>query len=572
MPAGTSHPAHEPNTSERLAQLEARLARLEEYVGAGSRGWAPAEAGAERRGTAREGLAHPGSRSEEDFEFEVGQNWFARVGILALAAGGGFMLTLPYPSLPAAAPTFVGWAVAVALLLLAEVSAPWLALVSNYVRGAGMALLYCATLRLFLFGATHALTADGWLCRALLLLAVAVNFAIALRCRSQWLTGLALATGCISAVVIGSPWFALVVIVLLSLLSVAASTYQRWPAVLLAGMVMTFGTYLAWAVLANRGGTGRLLVSEPALAPAFLLLTALVFGAAPLLRHSDQSADPITNVCAFANCVLGYGIFLLHTATAFQNVFAPAHAAASVLFLGLAVVYRNRHHSHVSTFFFAMTGYAALSMAIIKLSAAPDVFVWLSLQSVLVVATAVWFGSRFIVVANFLIFALVVAAYILVQQRETGISIGFGIVALISARLLNWQQHRLELKTDLMRNAYLLSAFFVFPYALYHLVAGRYLALAWVALALVYYALNLIVRSQKYRWMGHATLVLTTIYVVIVASSRLDPIYRVLSFLTLGTALLIVSLSFTRARRQQPRGAIAEAAARSPANADSTAP
>jgi hypothetical protein len=68
---------------------------------------------------------------------------------------------------------------------------------------------------------------------------------------------------------------------------------------------------------------------------------------------------------------------------------------------------------------------------------------------------------------------------------------------------------RLELKTELMRNAYLLSAFVVFPYALYHLVPGRYVGLAWVGLALFYYLMNLIVRSQKFRWMGHVTLLFT---------------------------------------------------------------
>ena len=48
----------------------------------------------------------------------------------------------------------------------------------------------------------------------------------------------------------------------------------------------------------------------------------------------------------------------------------------------------------------------------------------------------------------------------------------------VTARLLNWQQSRLELKTGLMRNAYLLSAWLVFPYALYHLVPGKDVGLA----------------------------------------------------------------------------------------------
>jgi uncharacterized membrane protein len=58
-------------------------------------------------------------------------------------------------------------------------------------------------------------------------------------------------------------------------------------------------------------------------------------------------------------------------------------------------------------------------------------------------------------------------------------------------------------------------------------------------------------RNQKYRWMGHATLGLTTIYLVVVSLGRSDPGNRVVSFLVLGAVLLIVSLSFTRARRKK---------------------
>jgi uncharacterized membrane protein len=101
-----------------------------------------------------------------------------------------------------------------------------------------------------------------------------------------------------------------------------------------------------------------------------------------------------------------------------------------------------------------------------------------------------------------------------------------------------------------MRNAYLVGAWLVFPYALYHLVSGKYVGLAWVGLALSYYALNWIVQNQKYRWMGHATLLLTLCYVVVVGTSRFEPVYRVLSFLVLGTVLLIVSLVFTRLRKR----------------------
>ena len=59
----------------------------------------------------------------------------------------------------------------------------------------------------------------------------------------------------------------------------------------------------------------------------------------------------------------------MHTAAAFPSNFVAAHLAASVMFLVLAVVFWLRSHSYASTIFYAMTGYAALSMAIIKATA-----------------------------------------------------------------------------------------------------------------------------------------------------------------------------------------------------------
>jgi hypothetical protein len=221
--------------------------------------------------------------------------------------------------------------------------------------------------------------------------------------------------------------------------------------------------------------------------------------------------------------------------------------------LGLAAAFWQGEHGRITTFCHAMTGYLALSAAIVKFQPTPEVFIWLSGQSLVVVATALWFRSRLIVVANFFIYAAIVLAYMQVAREESGISVGFGVVALLTARVLNWQKERLELRTEFMRNAYLASAFVVFPYALHHLVPQAYVSVSWVGVAVIYYLLNLIVRNPKYRWMGHLTLLLTVGYVIVAGVTRLPPAFRIASFLVLGSALLAVSLIFTRVRtRRKP--------------------
>ena len=158
--------------------------------------------------------------------------------------------------------------------------------------------------------------------------------------------------------------------------------------------------------------------------------------------------------------------------------------------------------------------------------------------------------------ANFVIYLAVIIGYATLAQEESGISLGFGLVALLSARILNWQQHRLELRTEFMRNAYLAAAFVVFPYAMYHLVPQGYVSLSWVGIGIFYYLMNFLVKKQKYRWMGHLTLLLTVLYVLIIGIIQLEPTYRILSFLVLGSVLVAVSLFFTRLMaRKRSRGA-----------------
>jgi hypothetical protein len=558
MPDVTSPSVSDPSTADRLAQFEARLARIETHLGltAGPipTTLAPSPAATETAAAPSEVVAAPAATTQQaadDLELEVGQTWFASVGILVFALGGGFMLTLPYPGLPAAAPSLVGLAAAAGLFFVAHRWERAFELVAGYLRGAGMALLFCATLRLFFFGAQPALSITSPVAPALLALAVALNLTIALRRNSPWLTALALATGSGSVLALGSAWWALGSLTALATLTAIMSLRRRWPAVALVGFGLIFFTYALWAVGNPVRGGAFHFVTEPPIAPAFMLLYAIGFGALPLFRPAEDADDPFSIAGALAACAIGYGIFLIHTAATGPKTFAGAHLGASALFLALAVVFWTRRHSYAATFFYAMTGYAALSMAIIKLAASPDVFVWLSLQSVMVVTTAIWFRSRSIVVANFLIYVAVVLAYVVVKERETGISLGFGVVALVSARILNWQKHRLELKTELMRNAYLLSAFTVFPYALLHLVPVNATGLAWIGMAGIYYVLNFVVRNRKYRWMGHGTLLLTAVYLVVAGGRQLAPAWRVATFLMLGAALLVVSLTFTRLRRRE---------------------
>lgn len=317
------------------------------------------------------------------------------------------------------------------------------------------------------------------------------------------------------------------------------------------GLVLTFVAILLEAMNNPVLGHPLLLVASPLWSTLILLPCIATFAVGVLLRKDHRPEDWLQGAEAFTTIFLGYGILSWLTVSAEPGIFIAVHLASSALLLGLAVAFWVREKSSLATFFYAMAGYLALSIAIVKGFASPSVFVWLALQSIVVVATAIWFRSRFIIVANFIIYLSIIVSYLVVVQEETGLSLGFGIVALTSARILNWQKHRLALKTEAMRNAYLGIAFLIFPYALYHMVPRPYVSLSWIGIAGLYYALNGVIKAQKYRWMGHLTLMLTVLYVVIVGIIQLEPGYRIMSFLALAIALLAVSMAFTRLRSRR---------------------
>ncbi len=546
----------DPALAETLQSIERRLARLEARLDlAPIDDAAAADLAAVRAASAdtRDIDAAGEPAGEQDLEFVVGQNWLASVGVLVLTFGVGFALLLPLAGLPPYLPSLIGGVVALVLLALAFRWHTTFELVAGYFRGAGMALLYFSVLRLFFFGAEHVLSVDRLAGRLLLLAIVAANIAIALHRQAAWLTALALFTGFVSVVAIGTPAVVFVGVTVLLAIGAWAAVTRGWPWLQLFLIPAGYIAHLLWLI--NRPWQGRSveLASRPAAGLYVVLAYVLINAMASLLRRDRDEESFATILAVLLNCNMGYLLFVLATMGGAPAHFGPAHFAAAVVFLGLAIAFWKLVRSQITTFFYAMTAYLALSVALAKLVAVPELFVWLSAESLLVVATALWFRSKLIVIGNFFVFLGIVVAYMVAATSESGISISLGIVALLTARILRWQKERLALRTELMRNAYLASGFVIFPYATYHLVANAWVPVSWVAVAVAYYVMNLVVRSPKYRWMGHLTLLLTAFYMIVVGIFQLAPAYRIASFLVLGSVLLIVSLIFTmvRAKRRE---------------------
>jgi hypothetical protein len=155
-----------------LKDLEGRMSRIELHLGLGNT--------VQEVVPSAPGILEPGEESEDALETQVGENWFAKVGIVVLALGIVFLLTFPYQNLPSYAPSAIGYVLVGGIFALSRYWKRSFQQVSRYLLGGGLLLLYFTTLRLSHFGPTPALTNTP--VELILLLAVVI---LNLRIRSR---------------------------------------------------------------------------------------------------------------------------------------------------------------------------------------------------------------------------------------------------------------------------------------------------------------------------------------------------------------------------------------------------
>jgi hypothetical protein len=548
------NPSDEPRSpstegiEETLRRLEARIARIESYLQLGP--LLP-----ETR--TQEGIAAPGATAqaasddekEAALELKIGEFWLARVGIVALLVGTAFFIAYPIAILPPLLHSLIGYSSVVGLFFFSRLWRSTYPYLSRTLFGGGMILLYYATLRLHFFTG-HPVIANKAVALAGLIAVVGVHFYFAARRKSELLTSIAVFLGYTTALMGDAAHFTLPMVAVTSAAAVYFLLKYRFQAVVLLGVVLAYLTHLLWLFGNPILGHPLQAVAEHQNNLVYLFIYAAIFVLPNFLREEDSFSDVTKFLLPLLNGAGFYGMALLVTITFFSAERAGLNFLISAFFLAAAILGWVLRHSRYATSFYACFGYLALSAAIFARFETPQYFIWLGWQSLLVISTAIWFRSKIVVVANTLIYLGIFLAYLIAAPSTAAVNVSYAIVALLSARLLNWKTERLALKTELMRNAYLASAFVIIPYGLYHAVPRNYVSLSWLGAAVFYFIMSLILKNKKYRWMAILTLFLAVIYVFIVDMARLDAGYRILSFLALGVALLVISLLYARSRKK----------------------
>ncbi|MFQ5705990.1 MAG: hypothetical protein ACE5HO_00985 [bacterium] len=521
----------------RLARIEARLdirSATSPEPGAGNK---PAPAALrENRGT--------GSLAEDSIEFKIGAYWLAHVGSVVLLIGLAFLISYPFRAVPPAMSTLISYLAVAGIFGLSRYWRKAYQHLGHILFGGGLILLYFATLRLHFFTDRPVIVSKPF-GLFVVVLVLSANFYIAAERRSEVLSGINLLLCFATALISDTVHFTLI----FALLSSGAAMYllvkHGWSTIGISGVVMAYAVHLLW--LLNNPVLEKPLqaIAQPHNNLIYLFLYATVFAGANLV-HKSSRTDYFELVSAVTNVLGLFTVSSLVFLTYFKPQLSGMYAWLFAFLIVIAALHWVRQQSRYATSVYACFGYMALSIVIFAQFKSPDYFVWLGWQSLLVISTAIWFRSRIIVLVNILIYLAIFLAYLGLTASNDFVNLSYAVVALTSARVLNWKKDRLELKTDLIRNAYLASAFVMVLYGLHHAVPNNFVSLSWLGAALFYFGLSLALSNVKYRWMAILTIFAVLLRVFIEDMASLDAEFRIALFLAVGIVILSVSFLYSR--------------------------
>jgi len=200
----------------------------------------------------------------------------------------------------------------------------------------------------------------------------------------------------------------------------------------------------------------------------------------------------------------------------------------------------------ISASLYAIYGFVALSIFIYGFFLLHTAFLLLTVQSFMVVTMALWFRSRFMIVANTFMFIILLILYLSNPANDVYANFTFALIAFITARVLNWQKERLNLKTEYIRNLYLISGLVMTLVSFYHIMPTSLITVSWIFSAILFFFFGYLIKNIKYRWLAIATLIASTINLVFVDMKNMSISLRIFVFLILAVILLVVSIIYSK--------------------------
>ncbi len=533
------HSSESKNIIEKISDLTDRISRIESYLNL------------DDSGDSTEDILKIEKKEKKSLETEIAQFWFAKVGIIVLVFGLGVILTLPFNKLPLFMPSLLGLVVSLGLFTFSKFLEKSNSLISKYLFGAGFFVLFIATLRLHYWGSTSYIS-NNFNEFILLFIIAATLLGISIKRKSIYLYNIGVLFTFVAGLISGNTYLIFLLILIFASISTYIKINFEWGRFFYWSIFLTYMAHFIWFI--NNPliiGNKIELVTEPYINIFFLMLYLVIIALGNIFRKNEFADEKKKVTSSFINSVGFLLLFSLITLTQFRSEITVSFLIASLLFLSLATIFWKQQQDKYAIFFYSIIGYIFLSFAIVNQFEIPQVFIWLCWQSILVISTAIWFRSKIIILANFMIYLVIALSTLSLSDNYAWSTLNVGIVSLLSARILNAKKDRLELKTESMRIAYLVVAFIIIPLSTFQIVSQDYVGFTWLGLGLIYYGLSIILKNNKYRWMAIATLGITILYTLILTVMNPENELQVLSFIVSGIVLILISIFYTKMKTSE---------------------
>ncbi len=405
-------------------------------------------------------------------------------------------------------------------------------------------ILFYEAFRMYFFS-THPLISNKFIVLAILILIIAFQIYSAFKGRSQTLGFLVVICTISTAIMSDATHIMLPLITLAAIGAVYYFFKHNWQSLLIAAIILIYAAFFMW--LFGNPVMDHTLEMIPGHKYGHIYLFALggIFSALPLLRKNDGSTDDFIIGATILNGIFFTLLLTLISTKYFSENFVGVFSVVTFCCLIYSVVLKYASDWKFASAFYALYGFLAMSISLFGMVGLPKVYLLLSVQSLIVVSMALWFRNRLIIVMNSLLFLTILLVYLLLAKPVDGVNFSFALVPLVSARIINWQKARLDIKTNLIRNLYLIEGFFMVLYALYHGLPKQFVTLSWTVAALLYFLLSFLLKNIKYRYMALGTMICATIYLFIIDLASIEIIYRVLALLFLAVVSIGISIYYS---------------------------
>lgn len=380
------------------------------------------------------------------------------------------------------------------------------------------------------------------------LLFIIVSFQIywAIRKQQTSLSFLAVLMLLFTGIVNGSNAFAAFITMLASVVAVYMYIRFGWQKFVLAFMFIIYLAHTNWLLNNPVIGNPLELASSPGISYFNFLVSAFAFSLLAIFPTKETASRELLIASVVWNGLNFSIVLAFSTLLYFKDSYILLFAFISAFCLVYSIILQKRTEIKIFASMYAIYSFVAMSVAFYGLFLLPKAYTLLSIQSLLVVSMALWFRSRFIVVINTLLFLLLLALYLSDEQSYSGTNFSFMLIAFFSARIINWKKDRLQLKTELIRNVYLLAGWIMTLVSLYHIVPDKWITASWIFAAILFFATSLLLCNIKYRWLAIASVIASAGKLIFVDFANIDIVFRILLFMALAVVSIGASILYTK--------------------------